>query len=87
MTIKPTHLKLLSFSCRSGTGPNSAGDYDIFGAVLTEVEVDLLTGEKVVRRTDIMEDVGNSLSKGEEFFSKLALISFTTCFVIVYTYV
>ena len=55
---------MISFSLRSGVGDKTAQDYDIFGAVMTEVEVDVLTGEKVVRRTDIIEDVGQSLSKG-----------------------
>lgn len=37
-------------------------DYDIWGAAATEVEVDVLTGEKNVRRVDIVQDVGDSPS-------------------------
>jgi len=38
------------------------GNYDIWGAVVTEVEVDILTGEMFVVRTDIIEDAGLSVS-------------------------
>ena len=34
----------------------------MYGATLCEVEVDILTGEKNIRRVDLMEDVGNSVS-------------------------
>lgn len=36
--------------------------YKIFGLCATEVEVDILTGEKQINRVDIIEDVGDSLS-------------------------
>ena len=38
------------------------GNYDIWGAVVTEVEVDILTGEMFVVRADIIEDAGLSVS-------------------------
>jgi len=37
-------------------------EYSIWGAVLTEVDVDILTGEKHIRRCDLIEDVGLSTS-------------------------
>ncbi|KAJ0176326.1 hypothetical protein K1T71_008500 [Dendrolimus kikuchii] len=36
--------------------------YDIFGATAIEVEVDILTGESLMRRVDLIEDVGQSVS-------------------------
>ena len=36
--------------------------YNIWGAVISEVEVDVLTGEMYVRRTDLLEDAGLSTS-------------------------
>lgn len=36
--------------------------YDIYGIVALEVEVDILTGNHDVRRVDLLEDIGRSLS-------------------------
>jgi len=37
--------------------------YDVFGVNLTEVEVDMLTGEYKIVRVDVIEDAGKSLSQ------------------------
>ncbi|XP_076300418.1 xanthine dehydrogenase [Lasioglossum baleicum] len=36
--------------------------YEIYGVTIAEVEVDILTGQHIVNRVDIMEDVGVSMS-------------------------
>ncbi|XP_068204498.1 xanthine dehydrogenase/oxidase-like isoform X2 [Palaemon carinicauda] len=44
---------------------NTAGEvtgYGVFGVAVTEVELDVLTGQFLVLRTDILEDAGRSLS-------------------------
>jgi len=43
-------------------------NYDIYGAAVAEVELDVLTGEKTVRRADIMADVGNSMRSYKYIF-------------------
>ncbi|XP_059612857.1 uncharacterized protein LOC132259308 [Phlebotomus argentipes] len=42
--------------------PGDAKDYHIWGVTCTEMEVDLLTGNVQLRRVDILEDTGESLS-------------------------
>ncbi len=38
--------------------------YVAFGAAVSEVELDLLTGEKMLLRTDILFDCGHSMNPG-----------------------
>lgn len=48
---------------RSHAGKDGATlDYDIYAAILTEVELDVLTGEKTIRRSDIIEDTGKPIN-------------------------
>ncbi|XP_053958030.1 uncharacterized protein LOC128863105 [Anastrepha ludens] len=37
-------------------------DYSVFGLALTEIKVDILTGNHLIERVDILEDAGESLS-------------------------
>ena len=41
---------------------DNIGNYSIWGVVVTEVEVDILTGETRVVRVDLLEDAGLSTS-------------------------
>lgn len=36
--------------------------YGIYGVTLAEVEIDVLTGQHIIRRVDLMEDAGVSLN-------------------------
>merc|ERR1712176_1064454 len=42
--------------------PGAGGDYHIYGAAVSEVEVDVLTGETVILSTSILYDCGKSLN-------------------------
>lgn len=44
------------------TSKDSLKGYVIHGATVSEVEVDVLTGEKLIRRVDLLEDAGQSIS-------------------------
>lgn len=34
----------------------------MWGAIVTEIELDILTGEMTIRRADLVEDTGTSIS-------------------------
>ncbi|XP_068085795.1 uncharacterized protein [Anabrus simplex] len=44
------------------TAQEVVSKYNIFGVTVAEVEIDLLTGQQMVLRVDILEDAGQSLS-------------------------
>lgn len=45
------------------TNSQELTDYFIWGAAVSEVEIDVLTGEKNVIRSDLVEDTGASISQ------------------------
>ena len=47
---------------RSNPATDGTASYQIYAAAVTEVEVDVLTGEKNIRRVDVIEDTGASIS-------------------------
>ncbi|XP_011882440.1 PREDICTED: xanthine dehydrogenase-like [Vollenhovia emeryi] len=44
------------------TQDNTIRSYGIYGVTIAEVEIDVLTGQHVIRRVDLMEDAGVSLN-------------------------
>ncbi|XP_065222148.1 xanthine dehydrogenase/oxidase-like [Planococcus citri] len=48
--------------CEYMYSPSENINYNIYGAAVSEVEVDLLTGQYLITRVDLLEDVGQSLS-------------------------
>nr|XP_045608547.1 xanthine dehydrogenase/oxidase-like [Procambarus clarkii] len=67
---KPTWAELIQAAFAMGVplsqqyenGPDEVKSYAVFGVGCTEVELDVLTGQYLVLRTDILEDAGRSLS-------------------------
>ncbi|XP_042858609.1 indole-3-acetaldehyde oxidase-like [Penaeus japonicus] len=47
---------------RYWNGPGEVQSYPVFGVCCSEVELDVLTGQFLVLRTDILEDAGTSMS-------------------------
>lgn len=52
----------VDLSSRQAWTPFETKEYDVFAVSATEVEVDVLTGSTVIRRVDILEDTGESMS-------------------------
>ena len=60
--IKPygelSFLCLFFFRYQDPTPPSETYTYNTYGVTCTEVEVDVLTGEREILRTDILNDCG-----------------------------
>lgn len=60
--IKAAWLKSVNLIVSDQYKIGDMQNYNIYGMALTEVEVDLLTGNHLIKRVDILEDAGESLS-------------------------
>lgn len=56
--------RLIDLSCKSTCSKNELVEYTIWGCSCAEVEVDILTGNLQLKRVDILEDTGESMSPG-----------------------
>ena len=56
--IKAYHFHCRGLSSRDLENPS----YNIYSATVSEVELDVLTGEIIIRRVDILEDTGTSIN-------------------------
>lgn len=52
----------LSASYMSSLADHQHPEYNVYGIACTEVEIDILTGNMLLTRVDILEDTGQSLS-------------------------
>ncbi|XP_055381707.1 uncharacterized protein LOC129612212 isoform X2 [Condylostylus longicornis] len=60
--IHAAQLKNIDLTASGIFKPGDLKDYDVWGISLSEVEIDILTGNVLVNRVDILEDTGESLS-------------------------
>lgn len=60
--IETAHTRGVNLFVTYKVTMNDLKNYFVYGATVTEVEIDVLTGELQVVRVDLLEDVGQSLS-------------------------
>ncbi|XP_037794702.1 indole-3-acetaldehyde oxidase-like [Penaeus monodon] len=60
--IKAAANEGVDISERYCNGPGEVQSYPVFGVCCTEIELDVLTGQFLVLRTDILQDAGTSMS-------------------------
>lgn len=60
--IKSAYNQNVDLQVHAYVNLNDIQQYHIYGATLAEVEIDVLTGELEIRRVDLIEDVGQSVS-------------------------
>jgi xanthine dehydrogenase/oxidase len=62
--IKTAYAKDVDLSANYMYKSTDLEEYQVYGASCCEIEVDILTGNILIKRVDIMEDVGESMSPG-----------------------
>lgn len=60
--VKIAYETAVDLSAQESWQLNETQDYDIFGVTACEVELDVLTGNTLLRRVDLLEDTGESMS-------------------------
>ncbi|KAH8338948.1 hypothetical protein KR074_005906, partial [Drosophila pseudoananassae] len=60
--VKAAYRKPINMIASEHYKEDDMGNYHIYGLALTEVELDVLTGNSQITRVDILEDAGESLS-------------------------
>ncbi|XP_041565054.1 abscisic-aldehyde oxidase isoform X3 [Drosophila elegans] len=61
-TIQAAYMKSINLIASDHYKEGDMENYHIYGLSLTEVELDVLTGNSQIKRVDILEDAGESLS-------------------------
>lgn len=62
--VRECHSKLIDLSCKSVFREDDIPEYSIYGCSCAEIELDLLSGNVQLRRVDVFEDTGESMSPG-----------------------
>lgn len=58
------YQRLIDLTCKSTFHKDDVSEYTIWGCSCAEVELDILTGNLQLKRVDILEDTGESMSPG-----------------------
>lgn len=62
--VRESHRRLIDLSCKNVFRKGDIPEYSIYGCSCAEVEIDLLSGNVQLRRVDLLEDTGESMSPG-----------------------
>lgn len=64
LLVKECHKRNVELSCKSVFRQGDIPEYSIYGCSCSEIEIDLLSGNVQLRRVDVLEDTGESMSPG-----------------------
>lgn len=62
--VRQSHQRLIDLTCKSVFRKGDIPEYAIYGCSCAEIEIDLLSGNIQLRRVDVLEDTGESMSPG-----------------------